>query len=642
MNKDVFFDLQGYSGFMANSDFSNIQPKIFQDRNISPLYAGLVSYSPVVHMALLYLGNHFPVQYSDLCYLGTDGENGFYAVRKTTEDRMEAVFLKIEKNNTKKLKMACITKVDEKFSEKKLSADERKQKEIRALLILCAIHADKDAYSYADAMGETPNFSHLNVPEWGTTPEEQKEAGFRYHRNAFPLKKALFDVFYDSSQLGEKIDNPSDKSIGLLKKDDFQNLTSLYGENPFFSSGALPDTNEQGKPIVDMWAMDENGFMPVCKDRWLSPSRVRTEEEIALIPVVHDKVIPEYIKEDYTSIIGSTFVPCRNLYYRGGAGIGKTEGCKILASALGLPYLTKACSDGFTISDVLGDVFPVNTEEKSSISEETYENIYSEIGVNAEILSFDELLPLAYEKLTGEKKENPTRSECMAVLLKKVAEVVSKYVKSGDDKGIRYEYVESGFIKAIRNGWFFELQEPTVIARAGVLVGLNELLCQEGTILLPNGEEITRHPDCVVAFTSNATYDGCYELNASIISRMNKVHDLDSCTAEMMAVRASALFKDALPNEWYKQMAKVIKLGENFEEADDESSGICSFREYLNWIQELLLLKSDEEVDHITHEMVIKSLESTVKHKVAQKRECFEGFEASVLAKWSLTVDDSF
>ena len=57
----------------------------------------------------------------------------------------------------------------------------------------------------------------------------------------------------------------------------------------------------------------------------------------------------------------------------------------------------------------------------------------------------------------------------------------------------------------------------------GVLVGLNSMLEQSGSITLPTGEIINRHPDAVVVVTTNISYEGCRGLNQSVIDRMSPV-----------------------------------------------------------------------------------------------------------------------
>lgn len=57
----------------------------------------------------------------------------------------------------------------------------------------------------------------------------------------------------------------------------------------------------------------------------------------------------------------------------------------------------------------------------------------------------------------------------------------------GETSSQTYTYVETDFIKALKNGYLVEIQEPSTILQPGVLVGLNSLLEQSGTITLPTG-----------------------------------------------------------------------------------------------------------------------------------------------------------
>ena len=87
----------------------------------------------------------------------------------------------------------------------------------------------------------------------------------------------------------------------------------------------------------------------------------------------------------------------------------------------------------------------------------------------------------------------------------------------------RTKYVDTPLVGAIRYGYLVELQEPTVIANPGVLVGLNSLLDRCNSVFLPNGEVINRHPDTTIVVTTNNDYAGCKQMNQSVISRMNLV-----------------------------------------------------------------------------------------------------------------------
>ena len=113
----------------------------------------------------------------------------------------------------------------------------------------------------------------------------------------------------------------------------------------------------------------------------------------------------------------------------------------------------------------------------------------------------------------------------MAVVMDMVAEKIkalSKPAEGEQSSGQTYTYVETDFIKALKNGYLLEIQEPTVIMQPGVLVGLNSLLEQGGSITLPTGEVIQRHPDTVIVVTTNVTYEGCRGLNRATRSVLKR------------------------------------------------------------------------------------------------------------------------
>lgn len=61
----------------------------------------------------------------------------------------------------------------------------------------------------------------------------------------------------------------------------------------------------------------------------------------------------------------------------------------------------------------------------------------------------------------------------MAVVMDMVTEKIKALTKPAEKKstsGQTYTYVETDFIKALKNGYVVEIQEPTVITQPGVLL----------------------------------------------------------------------------------------------------------------------------------------------------------------------------
>lgn len=99
---------------------------------------------------------------------------------------------------------------------------------------------------------------------------------------------------------------------------------------------------------------------------------------------------------------------------------------------------------------------------------------------------------------------------------------MSKRAEGQNNGSQSFTYVETDFLKALKKGYVVEIQEPTTIVQPGVMVGLNSLLEQEGTITLPTGEVIMRHPDTVVVITTNVSYEGCRGMNRATRSVLKR------------------------------------------------------------------------------------------------------------------------
>ena len=150
-----------------------------------------------------------------------------------------------------------------------------------------------------------------------------------------------------------------------------------------------------------------------------------------------------------------------------------------------------------------------------------------------------------YQALTGVEKEDASAQDCMALILERVTEKVQALSKREESSrvtgGQTFTYTQTDFLEALKKGYVIELQEPTTIAQPGVMVGLNSLLEQGGSITLPTGEIIERHPDAVVIVTTNISYEGCRGLNQSIIDRMSLVQDIELPAPEVMVQRAMSV-----------------------------------------------------------------------------------------------------
>lgn len=160
---------------------------------------------------------------------------------------------------------------------------------------------------------------------------------------------------------------------------------------------------------------------------------------------------------------------------------------------------------------------------------------------------------------------------------------LSKRAENHQSSGQSYTYVETDFIKALKNGYVIEIQEPSTIMQPGVLVGLNSMLEQSGSITLPTGEIINRHPDAVVVVTTNISYEGCRGLNQSVIDRMSLVRDVELPAPEIMVQRAMSVTGCA-DDYLVSQMVQVVNDMSDYMRKNSITDGSCGMRSLIDWI----------------------------------------------------------
>jgi len=213
--------------------------------------------------------------------------------------------------------------------------------------------------------------------------------------------------------------------------------------------------------------------------------------------------------------------PLSNIFLFGPAGTGKSTSAEALAAMAGKRLARLVCNANTEIFDITGQVMPVSAsgvslEARKKANEIAKrggraEDVWAVYGIPTEDdIMFDEELffddygvsNLADLRTAVENARNAAMNEFLA------ARATEQH----------YEFTDTEFMDAVRNGGFIEIQEPNVILNEGVMVGLNSLL-EEGVITLPTGEVVNRHPDCVIIMTSNVSYAGCRKMNQSVLDR---------------------------------------------------------------------------------------------------------------------------
>lgn len=328
--------------------------------------------------------------------------------------------------------------------------------------------------------------------------------------------------------------------------------------------------------------------------------RTFTPQETMLIPKLPEwYIIPEEVVNicKHAKETTGKSMQMRNFLLRGPAGTGKTMGAKAIAAGLGLPYMKYTCSANTEIFDFVGMIFPDSEDSTGSAQlDAERETLMKMGGINyanvSKLMKLPDLDDMDYDPagvymaLTGVENAAATSQDCMSIVLDRVTEKVrelSKTVKDKNSSGQTYRYVETDFVKALKHGYVIEIQEPSTIVQPGVLVGLNSLLEQSGSITLPTGEVIQRHPDAVVVVTTNTSYEGCRGMNQSVLDRMSLVRDVELPSPEVMAQRAMSVTGATDEYEVSKMVQVVNDLAE-YCRKNSITDGSYGMRSLIDWI----------------------------------------------------------
>lgn len=151
----------------------------------------------------------------------------------------------------------------------------------------------------------------------------------------------------------------------------------------------------------------------------------------------------------------------------------------------------------------------------------------------------------------------------------------------GATTDVNYRFYPSEIIRAYEQGWLLEIQEPTVIRDAAVLMALNSALELDGSINLPT-RIVHRHPDFVVVITTNRGYNGCRPLNEALRDRIQHTEKMDLPPMEVMIERA-------IGKTGFSERPVLSLLAEVVQVLDREAKvsaikGVAGMRSYLYWV----------------------------------------------------------
>lgn len=348
----------------------------------------------------------------------------------------------------------------------------------------------------------------------------------------------------------------------------------------------------------------------------LSNSRTLTPQEESTVPILEDwYVIPKEIQRicEHAKLTTDSKQPMRNFMLRGPAGTGKTEGAKAIAAGLHLPYRCITCSANTEIFDLLGQILP-DVDEK-------------QLSLVGELPSFQDITldpATAYEKLTGTYDEKVSENTVYEELIHHISEEM-KQKQAATSSSQQFRYVDTPLVEAIRNGYLVEIQEPTVIANPGVLVGLNSLLDRCNSVFLPNGEVIHRHPDTTIVVTTNHDYAGCRPMNQSVISRMNMVIDMDEPDEETMVERVLAI-TGCSDKKSVRTMTQIVRSIAQYCQDNLITDGCCGVRELIAWVQSFMVCGDIQEAAHYT---ILSSVTADSESRIEIEGSCLDTVLAS-------------
>jgi len=265
----------------------------------------------------------------------------------------------------------------------------------------------------------------------------------------------------------------------------------------------------------------------------LSPGRQLTAEEDALVWKMapshqvseEERRICEEVKRNWNR--GEMKIA--NILLEGDAGSGKTQLAKALSANFGLPYVKVTCFADMDKTDVIGAILPV--------------------------------IP------GGQHQEKPSPVEATGDAAEKREEV-------------EYRFYPSEIVRAYRNGYLLEIQEPNVIRDASVLMALNSALELDGSLNLPT-EIIRRHPDFIAVITTNRSYAGTRPLNEALRDRIQHTEKMDLPTKAVMMERATAKtgYRD---EKMLEVLADVIIILDQTARAH-AIKGVAGMRSYFYW-----------------------------------------------------------
>lgn len=343
--------------------------------------------------------------------------------------------------------------------------------------------------------------------------------------------------------------------------------------------------------------------------KWQDKTITLTPEQEALVPVLEDGIIIPEIADKIckafieTKHLGS--LRCRNILFEGDAGSGKSMMAMIMASGLHKALRIFTGSSGTELADILGQFLPLANEEGITLDELVKAKGLPSIND----IAFD--WKSAYVRITGSSEIPVGMDEngCIKKYFDKVLSLAAELING--EGGIKYKYIPSPIIEAMRYGDVVELQEIACIQNPSTLVALNSLL-EGGSIQLPDGTLVTRHPDTLCVFTTNKNYAGLKPINESVLSRMNLHFVLETPKKVQLKERVKSLtgFND---DTLLDVMVDCLEEIKEYCINEEVTGGTYGSRELVNWVINVMF--------HIDENPVIAGINTVINKAVPNQED---------------------
>lgn len=301
-----------------------------------------------------------------------------------------------------------------------------------------------------------------------------------------------------------------------------------------------------------------------------------------------------------------------NILLEGDAGSGKTQLAKALSARLGLPYTKVTCFADMDKTDVIGAILPVISRESLEKMEPEEQKLLKALYESDGFQSAAEILM----DVLGVSQEQA------ALRMKKLLKLAAE---NTEGEAVEYRFYPSEIVRAYQKGYILEIQEPTVIRDAAVLMALNSALELDGSINLPT-EIIRRHPDFIAVITTNRNYAGCRPLNEALRDRIQHTEKMDLPPKEVMMERAAA--KTGYRNrEVLDVLAEIIIVLDKTARAN-AIKGVAGMRSFFYWADAVAAGASARE--SLYHKVIYKITTDSEEIRLLEEALTSQGLLASL------------